>query len=167
MSRIAVALFICLAVATAHAQRLGAKADRDEVSFMEDEEPAMQRAFARARSELDQFLGIARAPGPELVGFALKVGVREGADTEYFWVSNFSESSGEFTGEINNEPRIVKSVRLGQKYRFKRSQIVDWTYIDKSKRKMIGNYTLCALLTKETPEEAEAAKKRFNLDCET
>lgn len=167
MGRITPALLICLAVTTANAQDISAKADRDELTFMRDEEPAMQRAFSKARAELDQFLSIARAPAPGLVGFAVKVGISEGADAEYFWISNFSESNGKFTGQISNEPRMVKSVKLGQKYSFVRTQIVDWTYIDKSRRKMIGNYTLCALLTKEPPSEAEATRKRFNLDCET
>jgi hypothetical protein len=42
---------------------------------------------------------------------------------------------------------------------------VDWTYIDKAQRQMVGNFTLCALLTKEPPQEAEAMKKRFKVDC--
>jgi uncharacterized protein YegJ (DUF2314 family) len=167
MHRITCALIAIFAFTTVSAQTLSDKADRDELTFMQDEEPAMQLAFAKARSELDQFLAIAKSPAPTLVAFSLKVGIREGGNTEYFWVSNFSEAEGRFVGEINNEPRMVKAVKLGQKYSFSRSQIVDWTYIDRSKRKMMGNYTLCALLTKEPPREAEATRKRFNLDCET
>jgi uncharacterized protein YegJ (DUF2314 family) len=54
---------------------------------------------------------------------------------------------------------------MGQRYAFSRSRVVDWTYIDTTKKKMVGNFTLCALLTKEPREQAEATRRRFKLDC--
>lgn len=165
----AVRLLWVLALAistTAYAQSVVDRAAKDELVFMQDEEPAMRRAFMVARETLDAFLESARRSEPNLTGFSLKVAITEGKDTEYFWVNNFESQDGQlFVGEINNEPRMVKSVRLGQRYSFARSQVVDWTYIDKQQRRMVGNFTLCALLTKEPPKEAEATKRRFKLDC--
>ena len=87
-------------------------------------------------------------------------------NTEYFWVTDFRRADdGSFEGEIGNEPRMVRSVKLGQRYQLARGQIVDWTYIDKVQRRMVGNFTLCALLTKETAQEAETMRRRFKLDC--
>jgi len=133
---------------------------------MKDEEPAMRRAFEAARASLDGFLKKAKNPSAEATAFALKVGVREGENIEYFWVNEFKEKNGQFTGKINNEPRVIKTVRMGQPYAFPRGHIVDWTYIDTVQGKMIGNFTLCALLTKEPPVEAAAARKRFGLTCD-
>jgi uncharacterized protein YegJ (DUF2314 family) len=96
----------------------------------------------------------------------VKVGIREGKNTEYFWVNELATAGDDFTGKINNEPRMVKSVKLGQAYKFSKSQIVDWTYLDRPNRKMAGNFTACALLSKEPPAEAEAMKKRYGLSCE-
>ena len=86
--------------------------------------------------------------------FALKVAISEGRKTEYFWVNRFVQvADASFEGEIANDARLVKTVRLGQRYTFPRARIVDWTYIDKADRSMVGNFTLCALLTQETRAE--------------
>ena len=147
-------------------QSVEERAKKQELVFMEDEEPAMRRAFETARASLDGFLEKAKNPPADAAGFALKVGVREGKNTEYFWVNELHEKDGQFTGKINNEPRMVKTVRMGQHYAFPRAHIVDWMYIDRAQRRMVGNFTMCALLTKDPPVEAAAAKKRFGLTCE-
>lgn len=147
-------------------QSIEERAKKQDLVFMQDEEPAMRRAFENARASLDGFLEKAKNPPAEATGFALKVGVREGKNTEYFWVNEFNEKDGQFTGKINNEPRLVKGVRMGQHYTFPRAHIVDWMYIDRVQGRMIGNFTMCALLTKEPPADAAAAKKRFGLTCD-
>ncbi len=158
---------LLLNASLASAQSLYEKASKDELAYMGDQEPAMKKAMQRARAELDQFLAIAKAPPPNTESFSLKVAIAEGRDVEYFWVGDFVWKGEDFEGTINNEPRLVKSVKFQQRYKFSRAKIVDWTYIDKGRHKMMGNYTLCALLTKEPPGEAAAMKKRFGLDCES
>jgi uncharacterized protein YegJ (DUF2314 family) len=157
---------LSLACAASFAQSVIERAKKDELVFMRDEEPAMRRAFQVARETLEPFLETAKRGASNHTGFALKVAISQGDDTEYFWVNNFqSKDGGQFEGEINNEPRMVKSVRLGQRYVFSRDQVVDWMYLDKSERRMVGNFTLCALLTKQSPRELEATIRRFKLDC--
>ena len=134
--------------------------------FMADNDPAMLRAFAKARSTLDAFLKLAANRPPELSRFAVKVGIAEGKDTEYFWITDFIQNGEHLSGKIGNTPQIVKAVKLDQVYDFKRDQVVDWLYLDRPKQKMVGNFTYCALLTKEPPAQAEAEKKRFNLECD-
>ncbi|MDR7335301.1 DUF2314 domain-containing protein [Roseateles asaccharophilus] len=153
--------------AAAHSQSAVERAAKDdELVFMRDQEPAMQKAFDKAAATLDEFLQKAKVPSADHTSFALKVAISQGKDTEYFWVNNFTEKDGAFEGEIGNEPRMVNTVKFGQRYRFPRSRVVDWTYIDKVQRKMVGNFTLCALLTKESKQDAQAMKKRFKLDCD-
>jgi uncharacterized protein YegJ (DUF2314 family) len=148
------------------AEDLVTRAARDELVFMRDESSAMRQAFDKASRTLNDFLAKARAAKPEHTAFALKVAVSEGDNTEYFWVSHFSElADGRFVGEIDNDARMVKTVKLGQRYVFPRSRVVDWTYIDRGRHAMVGNFTLCALLTQEKPADAEAAKQKFGLDC--
>ena len=158
--------FLVLACACAGAQSVVERAQSDELVFMGDEEPAMRKAFQTARASLDEFLSKAKSPAAGTSSHALKVGVREGKNVEYFWVGDFSHTDSGFVGIINNQPRMVKSVAFGQRYTFTRGQIVDWTYIDRNERRMVGNFTLCALLSKESAQEAEATKKRYGLRCE-
>ena len=149
------------------AQSVSEKADKGDIVFMRNEEPAMQKAFARARESLDGFLAKARAGSPAHTSFAMKVAISEAGNTEYFWVNNFAEKAdGSFEGNIANEARMVKRIRFGQRHGFPRAHIVDWTYVDEGTRGMVGNFTLCALLTKEPAAQAEAMKTRFKLDCD-
>jgi uncharacterized protein YegJ (DUF2314 family) len=164
--RYLLAALALLTTCPSSAQSVVERAKADELVFMRDEEPAMQRAFEKARATLEDFLQKAKSPPAGTTSYSLKVGIRQGEDVEYFWVGNFTQTESGFSGTINNEPRMVKSVKFGQQYAFPREHIVDWTYIDRTERRMVGNFTVCALLTKESAAEAEATKKRFGLRCE-
>lgn len=95
------------------------------IIFMGDDEPAMKQAFSRARATLDGFLKLAAEKPPELGRFAVKVGIAEGKEVEYFWITDFAQVEERFTGKIGNTPQLVKSVKLDQVYEFKREQIFD------------------------------------------
>jgi uncharacterized protein YegJ (DUF2314 family) len=140
------------------------KSQRDELSWVPRNDPDMAAAMRKARATLPEFLALARAPRPLTTGFAVKVAVRDGDNTEYFWITPFKEQNRRFNGSINNTPRLVKTVKFGQALDFSEDEIVDWLYVDGGKMK--GNYTVCALLKREPKEQAEAAKKRFGLDCD-
>ncbi|HEX5162161.1 MAG TPA: DUF2314 domain-containing protein [Steroidobacteraceae bacterium] len=160
------ALVVCLGGATPVRAELP-PAGEDGVVFMGDEHPVMARAFARAKAGLDEFLTLAQAPGRNHVGFALKVGLDTGDGTEYVWIVDFrSDKSGKFSGTINNDVEMTRKWKLGDVYSFHRDDIVDWIYFDRETRKMHGNYTLCALLTEEKPEEAARVKAEYKLDCD-
>jgi uncharacterized protein YegJ (DUF2314 family) len=149
----------------ARAQTPTEKAERDEIAIVGDNDPAMAAAMRKARASLAEFLAIAAAPKPNMDTFAVKVAIREGHDAEYFWISPFTNDNGRFSGEINNRPRMVRSVRMGQTITFGENDIVDWMYLDGSKMK--GNYTACALLKSASPREVKEFKKRFGLDCDS
>ncbi|SFG85084.1 Uncharacterized conserved protein YegJ, DUF2314 family [Duganella sp. CF458] len=159
-------LFAVLAIPAAGAQTPIKQAERDEISMMATADPAMERAFGKARSTLDNFLRMAAAPAKGTSDYSVKVGVTDGKNTEYFWVRDFERHGEKFVGTLANEPRMVKKFKNGQRFDFSKNLIVDWTYIDASKRKMFGNFTACALLTKEAPEEASKFRERFGLDCD-
>jgi len=140
------------------------KAERDQLAIVPDNDPTMAAAMRKARATLMDFLAIAGAPKPGMDTFAVKVAIREGNDAEYFWMSPFTNSNGRFSGVINNTPRMVHNVRMGQTITFSESDIVDWMYMDSGKMK--GNYTACALLKSASPLEVEQFKKRFGSECD-
>jgi uncharacterized protein YegJ (DUF2314 family) len=120
--------------------------------------------MGKARKTLPDFLELAAAPKPGMEGFAVKVAIREGDDAEYFWITPFTDKDGAFSGAINNTPRSVRSVKLGQTITFGQSEIVDWMYMDGNAMK--GNYTACALLKSAPKQQQDEFKKRFGLDCD-
>jgi uncharacterized protein YegJ (DUF2314 family) len=143
------------------------RAKRDEIVMVPDEDPAMAAAFKKARATLDDFLALAKNPPPHLRTIAVKVGLSDKKETEYFWIVPFREESTGFAGQLNNEPRLVKTVKIGQEIRFTKKEIVDWMYVDTLKKKMEGNFTLCALLTRESRDEAAKMKKQMKIDCDS
>jgi uncharacterized protein YegJ (DUF2314 family) len=48
---------------------------------------------------------------------------------------------------------------------FSYSEIVDWLYIEAGK--MRGNFTACAMLKHQPPDQVEAARKEFGLRCDS
>ena len=165
MQRHCIAASLLLISALGCTQSITGRVRNDEMTSAQSEEPALRRAAEKAQATLDEFLAKAKQQPAGTSAYALKVRVQEGRDTEYFWVDEFTWSDGSFTGRINNEPRLVKSIKPGQVYNFSRSQIADWKYVDEKSGKTFGNFTACALLSKEPPAQADEIKRRDGLDC--
>lgn len=159
-----IALIGLLAATPLAAQTVLEKAARDEIATVANTDPNMAAAMRKAQSTLADFLKIAAAPRPGTQGFSLKIAVREGERVEYFWITPFTINGSQFSGEINNTPRVVHSVKMGQTITFAQADIVDWLYIENGM--MRGNYTACALLISAPKNEAEEFKKTFGLNCD-
>jgi uncharacterized protein YegJ (DUF2314 family) len=136
-----------------------------EATRMQSEALAMRQATERAQATLSDFLVKAKQPPAGTKLYGLKIAVQEGRDTEYFWVREFSWSNGTFMGRIDDEPRIVKSVKPGQIHKFSRSDIVDWTYTDENSARTFGNFTACALSGNKPSTGADGSQRRDGLDC--
>jgi uncharacterized protein YegJ (DUF2314 family) len=159
---LAVALFAGL-YPGACAQQPGA-AERDDVVSVKSGDPAVTAAMQRARAELDGFLAIASAPPAGTDRFSVKVRLPYGEDqAEYIWINPFKRDGARFVGVVASTPRHFSNLASGDRLAFERKDIADWTYMNGGRR--MGNYTGCALLAREPPEQYEALKKRYGLDC--
>jgi uncharacterized protein YegJ (DUF2314 family) len=163
---IALAIACANACGISFAQTIVERANKDEVALVKSGDAAMDAAFAKARATLDDFLSKLKSPAAGTSGYAVKVPIREGDSTEYFWMGSIKQDGDRFSGTLNNTPRMVKSVKMGQTIKFAKSEIVDWTYLDKISGKMHGNFTACALLKNESAESAAAFKRQFGLSCD-
>jgi uncharacterized protein YegJ (DUF2314 family) len=149
----------------AHGDSVVERAESDQVTLIPEDDPHMAKAMYRARGTLDEFLEVYEKRSGNQTSFAVKVGIEDGGQTEYFWLGDFYEKEeGIFIGVINNEPRLVSNVRFGQPYTFEKNAIVDWVYMEGEKMK--GNYTACALLRHEPKEQQEQFKKQYGLECD-
>jgi uncharacterized protein YegJ (DUF2314 family) len=140
------------------------KSQKDEIIQVPDGDAAMAEAFRKARATLPEFLALARVPRRTMTGMAVKVAVRDANANEFFWITGFTQRDGKYAGRIDNTPRSVKSVREGDVITFAEAEIVDWLYRENGKMK--GNYTACALLSREPPQDQIAFKKQIGLDCD-
>lgn len=135
-----------------------------QIVEVDERDPTMKAAFRKAQDTLDPFLKVAASKNPNVANAALRIVIRQGKKHEYFWIMPFEPTPTGFAGAINNAPRFVTSVQFGQPVDFKRSDVVDWMYVDNATNTMHGNYTACAQASK-TPDDVKELKRRFGLDC--
>jgi uncharacterized protein YegJ (DUF2314 family) len=113
----------------------------------------MEEAKTKARATLGHFWERLAKPGPNEDGFAIKVALPYGRNnTEHIWANDVWRKDGKISAVINNVPRDVKTVRLGQRIDVSEGQISDWTYMRADK--MVGNYTMRPLLKRMPPQDA-------------
>lgn len=123
-------------------------------------EEEMVLAKAKARETLPRFWEKFASPQSNERGFALKVGLPHGNDYfEHIWTRDIELKDGKIFATINNGPRHVKTVRLGDRVEIREDQISDWLYLRDGK--IVGNYTLRPVL-KRMPR-ADAARYRATL----
>jgi len=139
------------------------KARKDQIFMIKTGDPDMVAARQKARTTLPEFLKLAQSPRSSQRNFAVKVGIQDGDQMEYFWIAPFKQSGDMIVGNINNTPRTVKNVQNNQQITFHVNDVTDWMYVENGK--MRGNYSACVLLKNEPKEQAEAFKKKFGLEC--
>lgn len=145
-----------VAIAALLVSLLSACSKRDKVISVEDDDPEMVAAIAKARGTLPQFWQVYEKRERGETDFALKVSITDKAGTEHFWATDIERRDGRTMGTINNDPNIVSSVKLGDRIELTMANISDWLYMRDGK--MVGNETLRPLL--KTMPAAEAEKLR-------
>lgn len=142
-----------------------ASADEDKVIFVDQDDPEMSAAIAKARATLSEFWRQLAKPDPGVAGLALKVAIPhepgKGAPFEHFWLGDIERSKDKLTGIIQNDANFAKGVALGQSYTFTEADISDWMFTRNGK--IVGNQTLRPLL-KKMPDD-EAAQYRAMLEA--
>lgn len=139
---------------------------QEDVVEINERDPAMRAAFQEAQDTLDDFLKVAASGDAKYTNLSMRVAIREGKRKEFIWITPFEADGKGFKGLIDNAPTKLKRVQEGQAWRFKRKDVVDWMYVDASKRKMYGNRTTCVQLSKAPPAEVEQLKRAYGLDCQ-
>ncbi|MFC4818883.1 YegJ family protein [Dokdonella ginsengisoli] len=137
--------------------------DENEVVLVERGDADMTAAIAQARAKLDEFLVVAANPPAGTSDFKLKVAVRDGEDTEHFWVTPFRVAGKGFKGTLANEPQIVSNVEAGEEIEFSRADVSDWGYTKNGRQ--VGSYTVCVLFKQMPKEQAEYYRKNHGFDC--
>jgi len=129
----------------------------DRTVNVEADDPEMTAAIAKARQTLPEFWQLFEHSEHGETDFSLKVKITDKNGTEYFWVVDLERKDGKLFGTINNDPEVVKNVRLGKRIQVPELAISDWTYLRNGK--MYGQRTLRPLLKRMPAEEAEKYKR--------
>lgn len=148
---------IALALAAVFLVLLAACSKRDKVINVEENDPEMLAAIAKARETLPQFWEVFDKHEHGESGFSLKVKITDKKGTEHFWATDIERRDGKIRGTINNDPDIVASVKLEDRVEIPEADISDWLYM--RGEKMFGNRTLVPLLKTMPPKEAAVYRK--------
>ena len=130
----------------------------DRIINVEANDAEMESAIATAREKLPQFWQVFTHPEKGESDFSLKVRIKDGQGTEHFWVTQIErKEDGKIFGVINNDPEIVKTVKLNDRVAVPEGDISDWLYTRDGK--MVGNYTLRVLFKQMPPKEVQYYKQ--------
>jgi uncharacterized protein YegJ (DUF2314 family) len=131
------------------------KYDADkEVYTVSSEDVEMNLAIRTARSKVNTF--IQRVKDRDLDLYSVKVPIRDGKETEHFWLKDTKITDSGFWGVIDNDAEIVKNVKYGDSISVMKDSISDWLYIENGV--MFGNFTLRAA-NKLFPDEKDIDSK--------
>jgi uncharacterized protein YegJ (DUF2314 family) len=83
---------------------------------------------------------------------AFALGLLERNQGEYIWITDFrQDDTGLYAGIVDDDVHRPSRFERGDRFKFVRADIVDWTWTDTRKGRTCGAYTECALLTLAPP----------------
>ena len=136
---------------------LTACSKRDKVVGVGDDDPEMAAAIAKARQTLPQFWQVFDKREHGESNFVLVVRITDKGRVEHFFVTDFERRDGKTMVTISNSPKIVASVKLGDRIEIPESDITDWHYMRDGK--YVGMFTMKPRFKHMPPEHVEAFKR--------
>jgi uncharacterized protein YegJ (DUF2314 family) len=102
---------------------------------------AMQNAVIEARRTLWQFVRALKHPSPGQQDFEVKKVFVQGNQIEHIWISDVQIVGHHLLqGRVDNEPRKIKGVQMGQVVTVDPKDITDWLYLENGN--LVGGYTV-------------------------
>ena len=131
-------------------------ATRDK-GYVEDSDPEMAAAIAKAQVTLPQFWQAfdQRAHGES--NFVLVVRITDKGRIEHFFTTDFERRDGKTMVTISHAPKIVASVKLEDRIEIPAADITDWSYMREGK--YVGMFTMKPRFKYMPAEHVEAFKK--------
>jgi uncharacterized protein YegJ (DUF2314 family) len=136
---------------------LTACSKRDKVVGVGDDDPEMAAAIAKARQTLPQFWQVFDKREHGETNFVLVVRITDKGHIEHFSVTDFERRDGKTMVTINNAPKIVASVKLGDRIEIPEADITDWSYMRDGK--YVGMITFKARFKHMRAADVEQARK--------
>ncbi len=118
---------------------------------VEETDPGMKAAEAKARGTIGRFIEDLTHPKSSYSYFAIKGRFEQDRNVEYLWVNFLTYDGKKFSGSVANTPRFITSVQYGREVRIAPDSIADWMVIDNGV--LVGGYTLREFRKKMNPPE--------------
>ena len=116
-----------------------------EVQFVPTSDPVMNAAIEKAKATLPVFFARLAKPQPGDDGFAVKIYYPTSkGDGEHIWANRVERKADMVTATINNEPRDIAGLKIGQRVTVPLGQLTDWMYTREGK--IHGGQTIRAII---------------------
>lgn len=126
----------------------------DVIEFQKDDE-VMNQAIAEANKTFDHFNVAFKQPQEGYESFAIKVKFdTEDGGGEHIWIGDLTSDGKSYSGTVNNEPQLTKTVKFGDRITIDPKTISDWMYLDKGVLK--GGYTIRVMKNNLSADEKKA-----------
>jgi uncharacterized protein YegJ (DUF2314 family) len=125
--------------------------------YVEDTDPEMAAAIAKAQETLPQFWQAFNQRAHGESNFVLVVRVTDKGRIEHFFTSDFERRDSRTIVTITNSPKIVASVKPGDRIEIPAADITDWSYMRDGK--YVGYRTMIPRFKNMRPEDVEAFKR--------
>ena len=124
--------------------------------YMEDTDPEMAAAIAQAQATLPQFWQAYEQRALGVSNFTLVFRITDQGRMEHFFTCDFERRDGKTWVTITNSPKIVTSVKSGDRIEIPEADITDWFY--QRDGKYVGLRTMKPRFKHMQPEMVESFK---------
>jgi uncharacterized protein YegJ (DUF2314 family) len=135
---------------------LTACAKRDK-GYAEDSDPEMAAAIGKAQATLPQFWQVFDQRKHGESNFVLVVRITDKGRIEHFFTTDFERRDGKTIVTIGNSPKIVASVKVGDRIEIPGADITDWHYMRDGK--YVGMFTMKPRFKYMAADQVEALKR--------
>ena len=126
----------------------------DSVTHVANDDKEMNGAIDQARKSVQQFITALQSPKAGQSDFNVKKRFLEAdGGGEHIWLRDVTFDGKNFHGKVNNDPEMVKNVKLGDDATVGKDEISDWMFIENGK--LVGGYTLRVIYSHMTQKEKE------------
>jgi uncharacterized protein YegJ (DUF2314 family) len=135
-----------------------------EVFNIDQHNTAMKRAVHQARRTVGVFIQSVRHPAAGQHDFQVKKPFRQGDVMEHLWLSDVSFKGNRFHGKLDNRPRKIKGIKMGDRVSVNPNEITDWAFVENGR--LVGGYTVRLLYAELSPERRKEleSEARFRIE---
>jgi uncharacterized protein YegJ (DUF2314 family) len=133
---------------------IGAKPGK---GYVADSDPEMAAAIAQAQETLPQFWQVFDARENGESDFLLVVRITDKGRVEHFVITDFERRDGKTMVTIRSDPKVVSSVKRGDRIEIPAADITDWRYVRDGKE--VGMRTAKILLKHMPADQVQAIKR--------
>ncbi len=136
-----------------------------QIFYVDRHNGAMKRAVHQARRTVGVFIQALRNPAAGQYDFEVKKPFVQGDAIEHLWLSDVSFKGNRFHGRVDNIPRKIKGLKMGDRVSVNPNEISDWAFVENGR--LIGGYTIRVLYSELSPAGRTQLEHEARFSIET